>query len=78
MKTYLKRNKDLSKIIEQLVDFLMPELSPYGVSLYLFLLRHSFIENNSSAIRMGKRNIADKFVKGTREKEVIIAILLKC
>lgn len=59
-------NKDLSKIIEQLVDFLMPELSPYGVSLYLFLLRGSFIRNNSSTIRIGKRTIADKFVKAAR------------
>jgi len=63
---YLKMSKDLSKIIGQLVDFLMPELSPYGVSLYLFLLRNSFIGNNSSTIRIGKRTIADKFVKAAR------------
>lgn len=56
----------MSKIIEQLVDFLMPELSPYGVSLYLFLLRNSFIKNNHLAIRIGKRTIADKFVKAAR------------
>ena len=59
-------NKDLTKIIEQLVDFLMPELSPYGVSLYLFLLRNSIIGNNSLTVRIGKRTIADKFVKAAR------------
>lgn len=59
-------SNDLSKIIEQLVDFLMPELSSYGVSLYLFLLRNSFIRNNHLSIRIGKRTIADKFVKAAR------------
>ena len=67
-------NKDLSKIIEQFVDLLMPELAPYEVTLYLFFLRHSLVKNNTLTIRIGKRTIIDKFVKsakGSRSSSLI-------
>src|ERR1035441_4312420 len=57
---------ELPIIIKTFVDFLMPELTPYEVSLYLFLLRNSFIENGNLQIRIGKRTIAERFVKGVR------------
>ena len=50
---------DLQKIIEQFVDFLMPSLTPYEASLYIFFLRNSHIKNNSPEIRIGKRTIAE-------------------
>jgi len=50
---------DLQKIIEQFVDFLMPALTPYEASLYIFFLRNSHIKNNSPEIRIGKRTIAE-------------------
>ncbi len=50
---------DLQKIIEQFVDFLMPALTPYEASLYIFFLRNSYIKNNSPEIRIGKRTIAE-------------------
>ena len=57
---------DLQKIIEQFVDLLLPELTPYETSLYIFLLRNSFLKTNSLDMRIGKRTIADNFVRGVR------------
>lgn len=62
--------KEASKIIEQFVDLLMPELTPYEGSLYLFLLRHSFLKNNTLTLRIGERTIANKFVRGVRGDRV--------
>jgi len=50
---------DLQKNIEQFVDFLLPTLTPYEAGLYIFFLRNSYIKNNASEIRIGKRTIAD-------------------
>jgi len=61
-------NKDLSKIIEQFVDFLMPELTPYEAAMYIFLLRNSHLKN-SPEIRIGKRTIAEKWGTGARGKK---------
>ena len=62
---------DLQKIIEQFIDLVMPELTPYEANLYLLLFRNSFIQNGSSAVRAGKRTIADKIGKGARTEENI-------
>lgn len=51
---------NLQKIIEQFVDLLMPILTPYEASLYVFFLRNSHIKNNFPEIRIGKRTIAEK------------------
>jgi len=40
-------NRDLSKISEQFVDFLMPELTPCEAAMHMFLLRNSHIKNSS-------------------------------
>ncbi|OGX18109.1 MAG: hypothetical protein A3K83_00235 [Omnitrophica WOR_2 bacterium RBG_13_44_8b] len=61
-------NKDLSKIIEQFVDFLMPELTPYEAAMYIFLLRSSHLKN-SPEIHIGKRTIAEKWGTGARGKK---------
>jgi hypothetical protein len=53
----------LRKIIEQFVDLLMPELTPYETSLYIFFLRSSFLSDDMT-IRIGKRTIAEKYGKG--------------
>ncbi|MDO8591268.1 MAG: HNH endonuclease [bacterium] len=55
----------LKTLIEQFVDLLMPELTPMESSLYIFLLRSSFLEDKET-IRIGKRTIAEKFGKGSR------------
>ncbi len=69
--------KDLSKIIEQFVDFLMPELTPYEAAMYMFLLRNSHIKNNSPEIRIGKRTIADKWSQGSRGEKTNYAHVTK-
>lgn len=51
---------NLQKIIEQFVDFLMPVLTPYEASLYIFFLRNSFIKSNSGEIRIGQIAIENK------------------
>lgn len=69
-----KRVKDLSNymredikiIIEQLVDYLLPELTPYEATLYLYLLRNSFIKNGVAEVRIGKKTIATNLGKGIR------------
>ena len=54
------------KIIEQFVDYLQPLLTPYEVSIYLYLFRNSFLKNEPAGIRVGKRTIASEFGKGAR------------
>jgi len=53
-------------IITDFVDFLLPDLTPYEVSFYLYLLRNSHLKNNASDLRVGKRTIAYACGKGTR------------
>lgn len=55
---------DLQKIIERFVDLLMPELTPYEASLYIFFLRNSHIKNNLPEIRIGKRTISVELGQG--------------
>lgn len=53
-------------IIEQFVDYVLPELTPYQTSLYLYLLRNSFVRNGAVEVRVGKRTIAAGYGKGSR------------
>lgn len=57
---------DTIKIIKEFVDYLLPELTPYEVSLYIYLLRKSFFENENSEVRIGKRTISSSYGKGSR------------
>lgn len=58
--------EDLSIIICQLVDYLMPELTPYETALYLYLFRNSFLKKGNGEIQVGKRTIAAEFGRGAR------------
>jgi ribosomal protein L37AE/L43A len=58
--------ENIKTIIEQFMDYLAPELAPYESSLYLYLLRNSFLRSGTSEIRIGKRTIAAEFGKGAR------------
>jgi hypothetical protein len=58
--------ENIKLIMEQFVDYLLPELTPYETSLYLYLLRKSFIKDGSSEVRVGKRTIASGYGKGSR------------
>jgi hypothetical protein len=58
--------ENIKNVIEEFVDYLLPELTPYEASIYLYLLRNSFIKNNNLEVRVGKRTIAAGFGKGSR------------
>jgi len=58
--------ENIKNVIEEFVDYLLPELTPYEASGYLYLLRNSFIKNNKLEVRVGKRTIAAGFGKGSR------------
>lgn len=60
--------KDLQKIIEQFVDFLLPALAPQEAGLYIFFLRKSYIERGVPEIRIGIRTIAEKIGASRSEK----------
>jgi hypothetical protein len=62
----MKMEEDVKIIIEQFVDYLLPELTPYETSLYLYLLRNSFVKTGSAEVRVGKRTIAAGYGKGSR------------
>jgi hypothetical protein len=58
--------ESMENIIEQFVDYLLPELTPYEASLYLYLFRNSLLRNGTNEIRIGKWTIIDGFCKGSR------------
>lgn len=58
--------EDMKQLICDIVDLLMPELTPYESSLYLLLFRRSFLRNGSPQIRIGKRTVAEKLGTSSR------------
>jgi hypothetical protein len=54
-----------SDVLAQFVDFLLPLLTPYEGTVYLYLLRHSRLEGETE-IRIGKRTIAAELGQGSR------------
>ena len=48
---------NFQKVIEQFVDLLLPELTPYEATAYVFFLRHSLIKEDRK-IRIGQRTLA--------------------
>ena len=59
-------NENLENIITDFVDFLLPELTPYETTMYLLLLRKSYLENDSNEVRVGKRTLIDLYGKGSK------------
>jgi len=59
-------NDEIKALVCEFVDFLMPALTPYETSLYLFLLRHSVLQDGSHQVRIGKRTMADGYGTGSR------------
>ncbi len=60
-------------IIEQFVDYLSPELTPYEASVYLYLFRNSFLKNGTAEVRIGKKTIAAEHGKSSRGKKTAYA-----
>jgi hypothetical protein len=59
-------SEKIKDLILDFVDYLMPELTPYETSLYLFLLRNSILRDGSQQIRIGKRTMAQGYGTGSR------------
>jgi len=57
---------DTSEVVRDMVDGLLPELTPYEATMYLFILRHTALSGGVPSIRIGKRTIAARFAKGSR------------
>lgn len=60
---------DTTLIVKEIVDFLLPILTPVEFSYYLLLFRNSYIENGFAELCMGKRTMREK-VKGVRSEKV--------
>ena len=65
--------ENIKIIIEQFVDYLSPELTPYEASVYLYLLRNSFLKNGTTEVRIGKRTIAAGHGKSSRGEKTAYA-----
>ncbi|MFC1719341.1 HNH endonuclease [Candidatus Poribacteria bacterium] len=59
----------IKTVIEQFVDYLSPELTPYETSVYLYLLRNSFVRTGTLEVRVGKRTIAAMHGKSSRGRK---------
>jgi len=73
----MKMEEDVKIIVEQFVDYLLPELTPYETSLYLYLLRNSFVKKGSVEVRVGKRTIAAGYGKESRGEKTNYAHVSK-
>src|SRR3989338_3887311 len=63
--------ENLQKFIEQFVDLLMPEITPYEANLYLLLFRDSVVSDGTLMVRVGKMRLVGKYGKGARTGEDI-------
>jgi hypothetical protein len=68
---------DANDVIAEFVDYLMPELTPYEATLYLFLLRNSLLRDGAPTIRIGKRTIAERYGTGARGNKTNYAHVTK-
>ncbi len=69
--------ESIKTIIEQLVDYLAPDLAPAESSLYLYLLRNSLLRNGTNEIRIGKGKIAAGFGKGVFAETISLGTVSK-
>jgi hypothetical protein len=69
----MEMDENTKIIIEQFVDYLSPELTPYEASIYLYLFRNSFLKNGTAEVRIGKRTIAAEHGKSSRGEETAYA-----
>jgi DNA-binding PadR family transcriptional regulator len=52
-------------LLMQVIDFVLPVLTPYEFSLYVLLLRRSHL-NGTAQVQIGKRTLAEQFGQGTQ------------
>ncbi len=56
---------DLPLIIQQIVDDLQPQLSPYDAAFYWFLFRHSIAKDGDPHLRVSTRQLQTAVVKSS-------------
>ncbi len=56
---------ELPLIIQQIVDDLQPQLSPYDAAFYWFLFRHSIANDGSPHLRVSTRHLRTAVVKSS-------------
>jgi hypothetical protein len=56
---------DAGVLLREIVDYVMKVLPPYETSVYLYLIRQSWL-NGSSTVRVGIRSVGEGLGKGTR------------
>jgi hypothetical protein len=54
---------ELPDIISDIIDLLMPSLTPYQSSLYMYLIRHSIIANGTPLLRVSTRGLRSGVIK---------------
>lgn len=69
--------ENFKKIIQEYVDYLLPDLTAYEATMYIFLLRNSYFENVSPEVRIGKRTISANYAHGTRGDKTDYAHITK-
>ena len=58
--------EEFQRFLKLFIDYLLPRLTPYESTVYLFLLRNSWFENGSTQVRVGKRTISRGLGLGVR------------
>jgi len=56
---------DLPLVIQQIVDDLQPQLSPYDAAFYWFLFRHSIAKDGDPHLRVSTRQLQTAVVKSS-------------
>lgn len=67
------------EVITQFIDYLLPELTPYETTFYLYLLRHTLLTDEPEC-RVGKRSLAlvcGKTARGTSTSYQQVTQVLK-
>ena len=54
---------ELPDIIADVVDLLMPELTPYAFAFYIYLLRHSIVGSGNPYVRAGRKRLQRGIMK---------------
>jgi len=56
-------------LLMQVIDFVLPVLTPYEFSLYVLLLRRSHLSTGTAQVQIGKRTLAEQFGQGTQSSK---------
>jgi hypothetical protein len=64
---------EMSLVIQEIVDDLQPQLTPYEAAFYWYLFRHSLAANGKPFVRVGQDELRRKTVRQARNFESIIS-----